>query len=90
MSACAGVVCDSVGESSISAWKVQRGSGLTPGAQACGLWRVLWRQGTHAARSWLQAANILWPDTFKSEAALAQYDELMHKMRLVRPVVETG
>jgi len=52
-----GVVCDSCGESSISAFK---------------------------------AAAIQWPETFKTNAAEARKHELMDKMRLVRPVVETG
>jgi hypothetical protein len=38
----------------------------------------------------LQAAAIKWPEIFNSSNALARKDELMEKMRAVRPVVETG
>jgi hypothetical protein len=51
-----GVICDSCGESSLSAWK---------------------------------AATKLWPNIFTG-AALDRKDELLEKMRAVRPVVETG
>lgn len=37
-----------------------------------------------------QAAAIQWPEIFTTPAAAARYDELMDKMRAVRPVVETG
>ncbi|GLC38636.1 hypothetical protein PLESTB_000454800 [Pleodorina starrii] len=52
-----GVVCDSCGESSLSAFK---------------------------------AAAILWPEIFRTPEAAARKDELVEKMRAVRPVVETG
>jgi hypothetical protein len=52
-----GVVCDSVGESSLSAWK---------------------------------AAAQLWPDIFNTGKAREKKDEVLEKMRHVRPVVETG
>eukprot|EP01026_Neomeris_dumetosa_P022933 TRINITY_DN19771_c1_g1_i1.p1 TRINITY_DN19771_c1_g1~~TRINITY_DN19771_c1_g1_i1.p1 ORF type:complete len:273 (-),score=64.72 TRINITY_DN19771_c1_g1_i1:261-1079(-) len=52
-----GVVVDSVGESSLSAWK---------------------------------ASEQLWPQIFQTENAIQQKEELMEKMRVVRPVVETG
>ena len=52
-----GVICDSCGESSLSAWK---------------------------------AATLQWPSIFKSAEAMSQKDEVMEKMRSVRPVVETG
>lgn len=52
-----GVICDSCGESSLSAFK---------------------------------AAALQWPEIFTSPAALARKDELVEKMRAVRPVVETG
>ncbi|KAF5835320.1 hypothetical protein DUNSADRAFT_7552 [Dunaliella salina] len=52
-----GVVCDSVGESSLSA---------------------------------IKAATVLWPDVFDTPAAKARHEELVEKMRIVRPVVETG
>mmetsp|Transcript_24172 Transcript_24172/g.52804 ORF Transcript_24172/g.52804 Transcript_24172/m.52804 type:complete len:294 (+) Transcript_24172:56-937(+) len=52
-----GVVCDSCGESSLSAFKV---------------------------------AAIKWPDIFSTPAAEARKEELVEKMRAVRPVVETG
>jgi hypothetical protein len=52
-----GVVCDSCGESSLSAWK---------------------------------AAEKLWPSIFTAEEAVSKKDEVIEKMRGVRPVVETG
>ncbi|PSC71072.1 hypothetical protein C2E20_5531 [Micractinium conductrix] len=52
-----GVACDSVGESSLSAFK---------------------------------AAAKLWPDVFATPEAEACKEELVEKMRVVRPVVETG
>ena len=52
-----GVVCDSCGESALSAWR---------------------------------AAEGLWPDMFTAEDVQSQKDDLMVKMRAVRPVVETG
>ncbi|GIL77630.1 hypothetical protein Vretifemale_7132, partial [Volvox reticuliferus] len=52
-----GVVCDSCGESSLSAFK---------------------------------AAALLWPEIFLAPEAEARKDELVEKMRAVRPVVETG
>lgn len=52
-----GVICDSCGESSLSAWK---------------------------------AATHLWPEIFTNEATISKKDEVIEKMRLVRPVVETG
>lgn len=52
-----GVVCDSVGESSLSAWK-------------------------HGVE--------LWPELFECERANEKKDEVLDKLRAVRPVVETG
>ncbi|KXZ52324.1 hypothetical protein GPECTOR_10g956 [Gonium pectorale] len=52
-----GVVCDSCGESSLSAFK---------------------------------AAAIQWPEIFRTAEAEARKEELVEKMRAVRPVVETG
>ncbi|KAL4452021.1 hypothetical protein ABPG75_007683 [Micractinium tetrahymenae] len=52
-----GVACDSVGESSLSAFK---------------------------------AAAKLWPEVFATPEAEARKEELVEKMRVVRPVVETG
>lgn len=52
-----GVVCDSCGESALSAWR---------------------------------AAEGLWPDMFAQDAVKTQKDDIMEKMRAVRPVVETG
>lgn len=52
-----GVVCDSVGESSLSAWK-------------------------HGVE--------LWPEVFECERANEKKDEVLDKLRAVRPVVETG
>ena len=52
-----GVICDSCGESALSAWR---------------------------------AAEGLWPEMFQAEDAKTQMDEIMEKMRVVRPVVETG
>ena len=37
-----------------------------------------------------QAAAQVWPEIFTSPAAEARKDELVEKMRAVRPVVETG
>lgn len=37
-----------------------------------------------------QAAKKLWPDVFDTPAAAAREAELVEKMRIVRPVVETG
>lgn len=52
-----GVICDSCGESALSAWR---------------------------------AAEGLWPEMFKADDVKTQKDEIMEKMRVVRPVVETG
>lgn len=52
-----GVVCDSVGESSISGFK---------------------------------AAARHWPEIFATPVAEARLDEIVEKMRAVRPVIETG
>ncbi len=81
-----GVICDSVGESSLSAFKVGRGGGAArmrqpQQAQALG--------SEHPAAS-TQAAAILWPEVFATEEAEAKKEELVEKMRAVRPVVETG
>ncbi len=38
----------------------------------------------------IQAAAIQWPEVFGTAAAEARKDELVEKMRAVRPVVETG
>lgn len=37
-----------------------------------------------------QAAARLWPEIFASAAAESRKEELVEKMRAVRPVVETG
>lgn len=37
-----------------------------------------------------QAAAKLWPDVFATPEAEARKEELVEKMRVVRPVVETG
>ncbi|GAX82676.1 hypothetical protein CEUSTIGMA_g10102.t1 [Chlamydomonas eustigma] len=52
-----GVVCDSVGESSLSA---------------------------------IKAAALQWPDIFNTDIAKDRTEELVEKMRAVRPVIETG
>lgn len=52
-----GVICDSCGESALSAWT---------------------------------AAASVWPSIFVSEESISKKDEVMEKMRSVRPVVETG
>lgn len=38
----------------------------------------------------VQAATKLWPEVFNTPEASARRDELVEKMRVVRPVVETG
>jgi hypothetical protein len=78
-----GVVCDSVGESALSAWRVR--------------WHNC-RCGVHPqprlrradAPPHAQAAEKLWPDVFGTPAAAAQKARVMEEMRTVRPVVETG
>ena len=43
----------------------------------------------HSCR-YLQAAEKLWPEIFNAPEAKAREGELVEKMRIVRPVVETG
>ena len=95
-----GVTCDSVGESSLSAFKV----GLVAGLLVC--WSI-----SNPSRLWavchapmlptrslkpavhvrcMQAAAKLWPEVFQTPEAEARKEELVEKMRVVRPVVETG
>lgn len=38
----------------------------------------------------VQAAAKLWPEVFETPEAEARKEELVEKMRVVRPVVETG
>ena len=38
----------------------------------------------------MQAAAKLWPEVFQTPEAEARKEELVEKMRVVRPVVETG
>ena len=80
-----GVVCDSCGESSISAWKVSHGRG-TPSGGVPTCCRCL----TKGAPSLMQAASALWPDVFNTEAAKSKKAQVLEQMRAVRPVVETG
>jgi hypothetical protein len=37
-----------------------------------------------------QAASKVWPEVFRTAAAEEKKEELVEKMRAVRPVVETG
>lgn len=89
-----GVVCDSCGESSLSAWKVGRLSFWWQRRAACSVWRVFGLgMGSNFSRSCcelMQAASKVWPDVFGAAEAEARKGELVEKMRAVRPVVETG
>ena len=88
-----GVACDSVGESSLSAFKVgycmcacsQPGSN----ASAATSTNLRCHSPPHPPRR-LQAAAKLWPDVFQTPEAESRKGELVEKMRVVRPVVETG
>jgi hypothetical protein len=79
-----GVVCDSVGESAQSAWRVRC---ATNACVRCFCTHALTRC---ALRASAQAAEKLWPDVFATPAAAAQRARVLEEMRLVRPVVETG
>lgn len=81
-----GVVCDSCGESALSAWKV---SEVILSDQFLPQPRFLSSMPRANGRFSLQAASLVWPDVFSSEAVV-QKEELVEKMRAVRPVVETG
>ncbi len=87
-----GVICDSVGESSLSAFKV--GSHGSAAQSLASQVRMLITETKHpilvSHGLCLQAAAIQWPEIFTSPAAIARKDELVEKMRAVRPVVETG
>ena len=77
-----GVVCNSVGESSLTAWKVPSDrSDLTA---YTGIPPIL--QDTRA----FQAAEQHWPDVFKSEQAQSKMKKVLQDMQTVRPVIETG
>ena len=97
-----GVVCDSCGESSLSAWKVGR-AGAQPAPTAArplvSMENVLGATGSppsvllsNAATAAFspQAASKMWPEVFASPEAQARKGELVERMRDVRPVVETG
>ena len=77
-----GVVCDSVGESSLSAWQVSQSRQCMRIASSASGHAVLTRE--------LQASSDLWPDLFAKPAILKQRADVLSKMRVVRPVVETG
>ena len=68
-----GVICDSCGESSLSAWKVLCSHSLYFNCQSSD-----------------QAAAKLWPEVLQSSSVQQRKNEIMQKMRIVRPVVETG
>lgn len=76
-----GVVCNSVGESSLTAWKVPSDRILT--AYTAILPKL---QDTCA----VQAAEQHWPDVFKSEQAQSKKKKVLQDMQTVRPVIETG
>ena len=80
-----GVVCDSVGESALSAWTVRRAQPLPPRLAAASH-----RQGAAYLLPRAQASEQLWPDVFCAPGAAAQKQRVLDEMRLVRPVVETG
>ena len=79
-----GVVCDSVGESALSAWTVRRVRQWPP----CGA-HVSPRSAAYLLRR-AQASEQLWPEVFCAPGAAAQKQRVLDEMRLVRPVVETG
>jgi hypothetical protein len=81
-----GVVCDSVGESAQSAWRV-RGLLLLLLLSRC---RVLTAGALRRARAAAQAAEKLWPELFATPGAAAERPRVLEEMRAVRPVVETG
>lgn len=91
-----GVACDSVGESSLSAFKVCGCSCRGCIRAASALWPLETRElpgvvaGTVGCAALPQAAAKLWPEVFATPAAEARKEELVEKMRVVRPVVETG
>ena len=87
-----GVVCDSVGESAISAWEVRK----RKGAEFFFFFflnmalKIKQMKMKKLHLFFYQASAELWPDLFSDPAVLARKEEVLHKMRLVRPVVETG
>jgi phosphoglycolate phosphatase-like HAD superfamily hydrolase len=88
-----GVICDSCGESSQSAWRVRcRATPRRAPPRAAHPPRTR-RAPAAASRdqpSTSQAAEALWPELFTTPAALARRDAVLAAMRVVRPVVETG
>jgi hypothetical protein len=87
-----GVVCDSVGESALSAWMVRRLRHRPPTRPASAAAEPLPRAArlTPSSVARAQASEQLWPEVFCAPGAAAQKPCVMDQMRLVRPVVETG
>lgn len=88
-----GVVCDSVGESAISAWEVRDWRK----SRGCSLFSFSKRLSQNLDLGFKENENEkkkasaqLWPELFADPSVLARKKEIIHKMRLVRPVVETG
>ena len=77
-----GVVCNSVGESSKSAWKVRR-------RPHSALYDSCWGLAG-ADMGFPQASAKKWPELFSQPDVQAREAEIEQKMRTVRPVVETG
>jgi len=89
-----GVVCDSVGESAISAWEVRRRGGFFIFTFSLSLFFFLntfSKISTSGKKKlFFQASAEFWPELFSDPSVLSRKEEILHKMRLVRPVVETG
>jgi hypothetical protein len=85
-----GVVCDSCGESSLSAWKVGGDRAGVPPAPPPPPPRCAATDLRPPLCAPTQAASALWPGKFDTPEALQQKGQVVEKMRAVRPVVETG
>ena len=83
-----GVVCNSVGESSQSAWKVCSAVTGSP-LHAC-LANGLQLDMGLIMHGCVQASARKWPELFAQPEVQAREAEILQKMRTVRPVVETG
>lgn len=84
-----GVACDSVGESSLSAFKVRCCAVASRDMRQLRRTAGLVNYPPLSTPSF-QAAAKLWPDVFVTPEAEARKGELVEAMRIVRPVVETG
>ena len=93
-----GVICDSVGESSASAWVVSppcllahasmiRRYTTSACAYACTRKAACSLAVTQAAA---QASAKVWPELFAEQRVDQQKERVMQQMEIVRPVVETG